>query len=90
MTQNGGEWSGEPAGYGQERPSYSGGVSRGVVPKILGGLLAVIALGWVVACLWYINRTIGWQTIPQLLPHEIGGLIAGVLAPPAVLFALAA
>ncbi|CAN0534988.1 unnamed protein product, partial [Laminaria digitata] len=45
---------------------------------------------WIAASLWYINRVIGWQTIPQLLPNELGGLIAGVLTPPAVLFALAA
>ncbi len=69
---------------------YTRPESRGVLPTILTWLLATTALGWIAASAWYIDRVLGWQTVPELLPHEIGGLIAGMLAPPAVLFALAA
>ena len=90
MSQNGVELSDEPVGYAQEMDSYGSVTDRGILPTVLAWLLALIAFMWIAASLWYINRVIGWQTIPQLLPNELGGLIAGVLTPPAVLFALAA
>lgn len=64
--------------------------SRGFLPTVLAWLLALVAIGWIAICIWYIHRAIGWQSVPQLLPYEMGALIAGALAPPAVLFALAA
>jgi len=50
----------------------------------IGWLLALIAIGWIAVSIWYVNRVMGLQSIPSLLPHELGGILAGMLAPPAV------
>lgn len=90
MSQNGGEWPDEPGGYARDAESQGAMSSRGFLPTVLAWLLALVAIGWIAICIWYIHRAIGWQSVPQLLPYEMGALIAGALAPPAVLFALAA
>jgi len=90
MSDHEGEWPDETGRYADETDAYAPVVSRSILPSILGWLLALIAIGWIALSVWYINRVLGWQTIPDLLPHEIGGILAGMLAPPAVLFAMAA
>jgi len=101
MSDNRGEeWPDEDVRSGQDDPgcgeaayaaeSYARAGSRGLVPTILAWLLGIIALLWIAGFVFYVNRAVGLGSIPQLLPHEIGGILAGMLAPPAVLFALAA
>ena len=90
MSESQDEWLDDDAVYQNGADVYTRPESRGVLPTILPWLLATTALGWIAASAWYIDRVLGWQTVPELLPHEIGGLIAGILAPSAVLFALAA
>ena len=50
----------------------------------------ILSVAWTVLFAWFVGRSIGWPVIPQLLPYEIGGMIAGFIAPPAAFFALAA
>lgn len=94
MSDREGEWPEEAGRYAGEAEAYAPLVSRSILPTILptilGWLLALIAIGWIAVSIWYVNRVLGLQSIPSLLPHELGGILAGMLAPPAVLFALAA
>ncbi len=53
-------------------------------------LFAGLGAAWLVYFSWFISRTVGWSVVPQLLPHEVGGVAAGMAAPAAVLFAIAA
>jgi len=94
MSDREGEWPEEAGRYAGGAEAYAPLVSRSILPTILptilGWLLALIAIGWIAVSIWYVNRVLGLQSIPSLLPHELGGILAGMLAPPAVLFALAA
>ena len=56
-------------------------------PLAVAGL---VGLAWIVMSAWFVQRLIGWTVVPQLLPHEIGGMIAGLAAPLALIFAVAA
>lgn len=55
----------------------------------IGWLVSLAGLGWLIYFLLFIGSSIGWSVVPQLLPHELGGLIAGLLVPAAILFTLA-
>lgn len=57
--------------------------------NLLGWLLSLCGTAWLVFFVLFVARSVGWSLVPQLLPHEIGGLVAGLLVPPAILFALA-
>ena len=52
--------------------------------------VALLSFGWLVAYAWWIDRVLGFNNLPQMLPHEIGAIIAGATAPLAMLWALAA
>ncbi len=60
-----------------------------LVPK-LGLIPLVFSVVWTALFAWFVGRSIGWLFVTQLFAHEIGGLIAGFIAPPAAIFALAA
>ena len=74
MSESQDEWLDDDAVYQNGADVYTRPESRGVLPTILTWLLATTALGWIAASAWYIDRVLGWQTVPELLPHEIGGL----------------
>ena len=48
------------------------------LPSAVAGLVGLV---WIVLAAWFVQRLIGWSLVPQLLPHEIGGLIAAPAAP---------
>ena len=50
-----------------------------------GGLGASVI--WVIICVAYIHRNLGWNFPLQFLPHETGALVAGFTLPLAMLWA---
>ncbi len=56
--------------------------------------MQAIAIGfsalWVMGAATYINRTVGWNNISSFLPHELGGFLAGVFAPVALIWMVVA
>ena len=50
----------------------------------IAGVIASAAWIWVVD--EYVESVLGWNNLSQLLPHEVGGLAAGVLTPLALLW----
>ncbi len=50
----------------------------------------MLSFGWLAAYTWWVEAVLGFNNLPQMLPHEIGALIAGATAPLALLWALAA
>ena len=51
-------------------------------------LVAGLALtaGWLGACAYYVATYVGWSDLLSLLPHELGGFVAGAFAPLAFLW----
>ena len=45
----------------------------------IGGVIASVAWLWGIA--HYIETSVGWTNLAELLPHEIGGLAAGAFTP---------
>lgn len=89
MSDNQDEW---PTDNDVSQPddgadSGTGGRRRRV--NYLGWLLSLSGIAWLIFFVIFVARSIGWSLVPQLLPYEIGGMVAGLLVPPAVLFALA-
>ncbi len=54
-----------------------------IMMQWMGLSLSII---WLLGAGAYINRTIGWDNISTFLPHELGGFLAGVFAPVALLW----
>ncbi|MGH6959582.1 MAG: hypothetical protein ACREE7_03785, partial [Dongiaceae bacterium] len=52
-------------------------------------IAVIVSIGWIALALFYVNRRIGWQNLYTLSPGELGGIIAGVIAPVALLGVLA-
>ena len=52
-------------------------------------VLSLAGAAWLAFFAMFVARAIGWSLVPQLLPYEVGGLVAGLLVPPGFLFALA-
>ncbi|NNE84046.1 MAG: hypothetical protein HKN28_08760 [Alphaproteobacteria bacterium] len=60
-------------------------------PRRVRGLIFVpilLSAVWVGLFAWFVGRSIGWNNLPLLLADQIGGIVAGFIAPPAVFFAL--
>src|SRR5690606_15963789 len=58
-----------------------------------GALLAfgtAVTLAWLGACAYYVYLYIGIEAVAYLLPHEVGGLLAGGFAPVAFVWLLLA
>ncbi|MBL4693735.1 MAG: hypothetical protein JKY92_10480, partial [Magnetovibrio sp.] len=49
-----------------------------------------LTVGWLSLSSWYIDTYVGWGLLTELLPHEIGGLAAGVFTPLALLWMVVA
>src|SRR5690606_10875233 len=56
--------------------------------QLLVGIGAVISIAWLGVCALYIQNSVGWRNLWQVLPHELGGFIAGASAPLAFLWLL--
>ncbi|MGB0626503.1 MAG: hypothetical protein ACPGQ5_08060 [Alphaproteobacteria bacterium] len=57
--------------------------------NIMSWVLSLAGAAWLAFFAMFVARAIGWSLVPQLLPYEVGGLVAGLLVPPGFLFALA-
>ena len=51
---------------------------------VIGGV--VLSAAWVAASVTFIAEHIGWRDLLLLLPHEVGGMAAGMLTPLALLW----
>ena len=51
---------------------------------IIGGV--VLSAAWLAASITFIAQHIGWRDLLLLLPHEVGGMAAGMLTPLALLW----
>ena len=51
-------------------------------------LCLVFTAAWLLACATYISQRIGWSNLGSLSPGDLGGLMAGILAPVALLWVL--
>lgn len=59
-------------------------ISRGSkqhLPSIIMFCGATLSAMWLAAAVVYVHNAVGWQNIANLMPHEIGGFLAGLLAP---------
>src|SRR5215510_10703980 len=59
-----------------------------VTPLAIGA--AVASAAWLLVVAIYIQTQYGWESVAQLLPHELGAGIAGVAAPLAFLWLVVA
>jgi hypothetical protein len=53
------------------------------LPTIGGGVLSV---AWLAVCITVIEQQLLWSDLLLLLPHELGGMAAGVFTPLALLW----
>jgi hypothetical protein len=51
---------------------------------------AVISIVWILGAYFYIAADLGFDVLASLLPHEVGGLAAGVFTPIALVWIVAA
>ena len=54
--------------------------------KLATGFGVMLSAGWLWLSAEYISTYVGWDVLFELLPHEIGGLAAGILTPLALLW----
>ncbi|MEE9545635.1 MAG: hypothetical protein V3V55_08625 [Rhodospirillales bacterium] len=40
-----------------------------------------LSIVWVLICLGYISYNVGWENLSYLLPHEIAGMVLGIISP---------
>ena len=62
--------------------------SKQHLPSIIMFCGATVSAMWLAAAGVYIHNVVGWQNIKNLMPHEIGGFLAGLLAPVALFWML--
>ena len=89
MSDTHDEWQSDEDVYRPDEGADAGAPVRRRRLNYLGWLLSLSGFAWLVFFVMFVARSVGWSLVPQLLPHEIGGLVAGLLVPSAVLFALA-
>ncbi|MEK9833324.1 MAG: hypothetical protein VW453_12105, partial [Rhodospirillaceae bacterium] len=69
--------------YGEPAPRRRAGLN------FMSWVLGLAGAAWLAFFAMFVARAIGWSLVPQLLPYEVGSLVAGLLVPPGFLFALA-
>jgi methyl-accepting chemotaxis protein len=89
MSDTENEWQTEDDAYRPDEGAEAAAPMRRRRMNYLGWLLSLSGIAWLLFFVIFVARSIGWSLVPELLPHEIGGLVAGLLVPPAILFALA-
>jgi DNA repair exonuclease SbcCD ATPase subunit len=58
--------------------------SKDHLPGIIMFCGAGLSAMWLAAAVVYVHNSVGWQNITTLMPHEIGGFLAGLLTPVAL------
>lgn len=58
--------------------------SRQHLPSIIMFCGTILSTMWLAAAVVYVHNAVGWKNIAGLMPHEIGGFLAGLLAPVAL------
>ncbi len=58
--------------------------SKSHLPAIIMFCGTTLSAMWLAAAAVYVHNAVGWQNIKTLMPHEIGGFLAGLLAPVAL------
>ena len=89
MSHTEDEWQADDDAYPPDEGVEAATPARRRRVNYMGWLLSLSGVAWLFFFVVFVARSVGWSLVPQLLPYEIGGLVAGLLVPPAVLFALA-
>ena len=58
--------------------------------RLMSVAAALLSIGWVYGVYDYIETAFGWSTLSELMPHEVGGLAAGLVTPLALLWLIVA
>lgn len=58
--------------------------------RLLQGTGFIVSAVWLVGSALYVQRTVGWNNVSSLMPHELGGFLAGILTPIALFWMIAA
>lgn len=58
--------------------------------RLLQATGVIISAIWLVGAALYVQRTVGWNNVSALMPHELGGFLAGILTPIALFWMIAA
>jgi ABC-type transporter Mla subunit MlaD len=58
--------------------------------RLLQATGVIISTIWLVGAALYVQRTVGWNNVSALMPHELGGFLAGILTPIALFWMIAA
>lgn len=58
--------------------------------RLLQATGVIISAIWLTGAALYVQRTVGWSNVSQLMPHELGGFLAGILTPIALFWMIAA
>ncbi|MSO77955.1 MAG: hypothetical protein EXQ87_13770 [Alphaproteobacteria bacterium] len=53
-------------------------------------LATALSLAWLAVCIQYVSNDLNWSTLSSLLPHELGGLLTGLVGPMALAWMAAA
>jgi chromosome segregation ATPase len=78
-----------------EKPFLSSKTLNNQQEKVLNVRL-LQATGFIVSAMWligagiYVQRMVGWNNVSNLMPHEMGGFLAGILTPIALFWMIAA
>lgn len=59
-------------------------------PNLLLLIGIAASAAWAIICMLYAQASLGWNNLFALLPHELGGFLAGVAAPIALLWMILA
>lgn len=58
--------------------------------RMLQATGVLVSAMWLVGAAFYVQRMVGWSNISGLMPHEMGGFLAGILTPVALFWMIAA
>jgi hypothetical protein len=85
MSDSQDEWQADAETYRPDEGSDEPGPVRRRRVNYIGWLMSLAGVAWLFFFVVFVARSIGWSLVPELLPHEIGGLVAGLLVPAAIL-----
>lgn len=63
---------------------------RTINTRLLQATGLLVSAIWLAGAAFYIQRTVGWNNVSSLMPHELGGFMAGILSPIALFWMIAA
>ncbi len=68
------EWQDEEDVYRTDEEADAGPPRRRRRLNYAGWLLSLSGIAWLLFFIIFVARSVGWSLVPQLLPHEIGGV----------------